>query len=245
MAGLRATFDNTVARHLSAVGRLNAVRAALDAAPPSGPDAASVAAETALAQRLSAAAAALRDDPGLVHIGQARLHASSFPVLVPFIGTGHLAFSHDSREPRVAALMRAILLRAMASAQPGQLEIEAVDAATVGASLAALQPLADARLMRVTTDAAGLERALAACEDHVKSVLRGERSTKLVLALASTPELNEDLRGRVDALARSGVAGGVHLLAGGFEQLPTAVTIQSPTTCGSATRPTPRSGRPV
>ncbi|MGH8876664.1 MAG: FtsK/SpoIIIE domain-containing protein, partial [Stackebrandtia sp.] len=226
MAGLRATYDNAVARHMSAVGRLTATRAAVDAAPPIGPDAASLAAENALAQKLTAVAQRLRDDPGLVHIGQARLHESSFPVLVPFINSAHLTLSADTRDPRVAALLRAVLLRAMTSAPPGSIGVEAVDVATVGASLAALQPLVDARLLRTATDSAGLDRALGVAEEHVRAGLRGERSSKMIFVIASVSEINEDTRGRIEALARSGVASGLHLLAAGFGQLPAAVAIR-------------------
>lgn len=226
MGGLRTTFDKAVAHHLSAVGRLNAVQRSTQAMGDPGPDPASVAAETALAQRLSTAAQQLRNEHGYVHIGQAQLHAASFPVYVPFLGAAHLSFSTDSRDPRVAELIRSVLLQALANAPGGTVEVQSIDPAAVGATFAPLQPLVDARLLSsAATDTAGIDRALAAGEDHVKAVLRGERGGTLILAVASAPALTKQQQARLDALAHSGVSAGLHVIAGGVGELPGSVHI--------------------
>ncbi|MGH8791127.1 MAG: FtsK/SpoIIIE domain-containing protein, partial [Stackebrandtia sp.] len=226
MAGLRGAFDSAVARHLSAMGRLHAARAVMDAAVDVGPSPADLAAERALAERLAAAAAGLRGQPGYVRLGEARLHETSFPVYVPFVGAAHLALSADSADPRVAALIRSVLLQTLATEPPGGVEVLAVDPATVGAVFAPLQPLVDARLMTSpATDGPGLDRVLTAAEEHVRAGLRGEKSTKLILALASAPDRSQRQLERLAALARSGVGVGLHIVAGGVGELPQAAPI--------------------
>lgn len=224
MAGMRATFDKAVTRHLSAVGRLTSAKTALESMVDPGPDPAAVAAETLLAQRLTAAAAGLRDRAGFVRIGQARLHQAEFPVYVPFLGTAHLTVSVDARDKRVAELIRSVLLQALATAPAGQVEVATVDPAAVGATIAPLQSLIDARLMApAATDFAGIARALTAAEEHVKASLRGERNSTLILVIASAPDLTGPNRARLAALAHSGVAAGLHLIAAGVGELPDAV----------------------
>ena len=226
MAGLRSTFDQAIAHHLSALGKVNAVRASAQHAATPGPDPASVAAETAIAQRLSAAAAALRDQPGYVRIGQAQLHQANFPVYVPFLGTAHINLSADSRDPRVAALFRSVLLQTMATAPGGQVEVVTIDPAAVGATFAALQLLIDARLMTTpATDNSGIDRALALAEEHVKASLRGEKATTMILAVTSAPKLSGTNLNRLQALAHSGTAARLYLLAGGVGELANAVDI--------------------
>jgi hypothetical protein len=226
MTGLSATFANAVALHLSAAGRVDAAAGRLDALSRAGVDPASVTAERGLAQRLSAAAQGLRGVPGLVRLGEARLHDSGFPVHVPFMGAAHLAVSADARDPRVAGLVRSLLLQTLSTEKAGSVEVVGVDTAAVGATLAPLHPLVDARLMSpVATDAAGLERALAAAEEHVKTGLLEQRATKLILVIASMDEARPATLSRLAALARSGVGAGLHIIAAGVAELPESVQI--------------------
>lgn len=226
MAGLRATFENAVAHHLRALGQIDAVRAAVASTVDVPPDSASLAAERELAQRLSAAAAGLHGQRGVVRLGQARLHETSFPVYVPFMGAAHVAMSQDSQDPRAAALVQSILIQTLSCEPPGSVEVLTADFAAVGATFAALQPLVDARLMTAAaTDAAGAERVLSAAEEHVRAALRGEKTTKLILAAASLPERSDRHLARLAALARSGVGAGLHIIAGGVSELPDAVSV--------------------
>ena len=229
MAGLRATFDQAVTRHRTAAHRLAAVKAVVESSAQPPPDQALVAAENQLAQRLSAAAAGLAEQPGLVRLGIARLHRSGFPVHVPFLGAGHLTLSVDARDPRVAGLLRGILLHSIATAPAGTVEVVTIDTATVGAAVAPLQPLVDARVMTpAATDTAGVNAALAAAEDHVKTALRDRIGTDLVLFIPSAPDLNQQQRSRLEALAHAGIAARLHILAAGVDELPdaTAVTVE-------------------
>ncbi|WP_405115736.1 FtsK/SpoIIIE domain-containing protein [Micromonospora sp. NBC_01405] len=67
--------------------------------------------------------------PAFVRVGTAApLEDARFPALVPLLGTGHLAIDTDVRDPRVAGLLRAILLRLLAATPAGCLLVRAVDA---------------------------------------------------------------------------------------------------------------------
>src|SRR5690606_23906358 len=66
----------------------------------------------------------------------------SFPVVVPL---GHLAFASDARDDRVAAALRAVLLRLLASCRAGSVLVRPVD--PTGEVFAPFRPLRDAGLM--------------------------------------------------------------------------------------------------
>ncbi|RGC70934.1 ESX-1 secretion system protein EccCa1 [Micromonospora sp. MW-13] len=67
--------------------------------------------------------------PAFVRVGAAApLEDARFPALVPLLGTGHLAIDTDARDPRVAGLLRAVLLRLLAATPAGCLLVRAVDA---------------------------------------------------------------------------------------------------------------------
>ena len=226
MPGLRGTFDAAVTAHMTAVGTINATRAALDSAPNPPPPPDLLATEAALAARLDAAASHLDALPTVVRLGTARLHAASFGVYVPFLSSAHLCLSADAKDARVAALIRSVLLQAIAKADPGTVDIVTVDAASVGASVAALRPLVDAgRMSAPATDDAGFTAALARAEAHVKGRLSGERGTTMILAIASAPSRANGVAERIEALARSGVAAGLHIIAAGFSGLPDSVDV--------------------
>jgi hypothetical protein len=66
--------------------------------------------------------------PPFVRIGTAApLDDARFPALVPLLGTGHLTIDADARDPRVAGLLRAVLLRLLAATPAGCLLVRAVD----------------------------------------------------------------------------------------------------------------------
>ncbi|GAA4912937.1 FtsK/SpoIIIE family protein [Stackebrandtia albiflava] len=225
MPGLRATFDQAVTRHLSAVARLAATRAVLDTTSETGPAPEAVAAETVLGQRLRAAADTLRREPGWVRIGEGRLHEGGFPVMVPFPGHAHLRLSADAGDPRVAGLVRSVLLQTLATRPPGT-RVLAVDTETVGAAFAPLRPLMDAGVLAApATDQSGFTAALAAAEGHVKANLLGDGGGELLLVIASAPALPGALADRLAALARSGSGSGLRILAAGVPELPDSVDV--------------------
>ena len=100
--------------------------------------------------------------PQFVRVGVAQpLDDARFPAIVPLLGTGHLTVDADARDPRVAGLLRGVLLRLLAAAPAGSLLVRAVDGAGGGTVFAPFAALADAGLMPPpATDRAGLRAVL-------------------------------------------------------------------------------------
>ncbi|MEK8110001.1 hypothetical protein NKG94_47920 [Micromonospora sp. M12] len=86
----------------------------------------------------------LTDQPAAVRIGEASTSDGAFPVLVPLGGGHHLALDADARDPQVAGLLRALVLRLVATAPPGQVRVAGIDTAALGATFGPLRPLLDA-----------------------------------------------------------------------------------------------------
>ncbi|SCL60533.1 FtsK/SpoIIIE domain-containing protein [Micromonospora peucetia] len=172
--------------------------------------------------------------PSFVRIGTAApLDDARFPALVPLLGTGHLSVDVDARDPRVAGLLRAVLLRLLAATPAGALLVRAVDA--TGTALAPFAALADAGLLPPpAVDVAGLRAVLTEAEQWVAPGTSGRRrhDRTLLLVIAALPEATgpTDLA-RIEALAEPGRAAGLHLVvagwspAGGREPLPQATTL--------------------
>ncbi|MFF3852070.1 cell division protein FtsK [Micromonospora sp. NPDC002575] len=71
--------------------------------------------------------------PQFVRVGMAApLDDARFPALVPLLGTGHLAIDGDARDPRVAGLLRAVLLRLLAATPAGCLLVRVIDRTGTG-----------------------------------------------------------------------------------------------------------------
>ncbi|MET8232861.1 FtsK/SpoIIIE domain-containing protein [Micromonospora sp. NPDC005298] len=157
--------------------------------------------------------------PLFVRVGTAApLDDARFPALVPLVGTGHLSVDADAREPRVAGLLRAVLLRLLGAAPAGALLIRAVDA--TGAVLAPFGALADAGLLPPpAVDVAGLRAVLTEAEQWVTPGASGRRrhDRTLLLVVAALPELTgrNDLA-RIEALAEQGPSAGLHLVVAGW-----------------------------
>ncbi|MEO3742350.1 FtsK/SpoIIIE domain-containing protein [Plantactinospora sp. B5E13] len=175
--------------------------------------------------------------PTYVRIGVAQpLDDARFPAVVPLLGTGHLTVDADSRDPRVAGLLRAVLLRLLAAAPAGSLLVRGVDAATEGELFAPFALLADAGLMPPpVTDRTGLRAVLAEAEQWVRparpTASRHQRHDRtLLLVIGSLPELTEGIDlARIGALAREGPEAGLHLLVAGWPPPPlTEETTQPP-----------------
>jgi hypothetical protein len=165
-------------------------------------------------------------EPTFVRIGTAQpLDDARFPVVIPLLRTGHLATDADARDPRVAGMMRSVLLRLLASSRPGSLTIKAVDPTNRLFNAFGLTPAP-------VTDRAGLRAALADAEQWVRDASRSDtnRTRDLILIISSFPELTEpdDLL-RVAALAQNGPGAGVHLIVAGWPPPPvTPETTQQP-----------------
>jgi S-DNA-T family DNA segregation ATPase FtsK/SpoIIIE len=175
--------------------------------------------------------------PRFVRLGMAQpLDDARFPAIVPLLGTGHLTVDADARDPRVAGLLRCVLLRLLATAPAGSLLVRAVDGTGGGTVFAPFDNLADAGLMSPTaTDRAGLRAVLSEAEQWLRPVRagvvrRGRRERVLLVVIASLPELTEgsDLV-RIAALAQQGPESGLHLIVAGWPPPPlTAETTQAP-----------------
>lgn len=195
--------------------------------------------------------------PSFVRVGTAHpLDGVTFPVIVPLVGTGHLAYDADARDPRVAGALRALVLRLLAAAPPGSLLVRAVETTATRSTFAPFAPLAGAGLMPPpVTDRDGLRILLAEAEGWVRPEsgatrsrggesgsphqpqpaaarprLPDRRNRTLLLVIASVPELAEaeDLH-RIAALAQAGPAAGLHLVVAGWPPPPlTPETTQRP-----------------
>ncbi|MEV4536884.1 FtsK/SpoIIIE domain-containing protein [Asanoa sp. NPDC049518] len=175
--------------------------------------------------------------PSFVRIGTAQpLDDARFPAIIPLLGTGHLTIDADARDPRVAGLIRATLLRLLAAAPPGSLLVRAVDAAGGGMLFAPFAALSDAGLMPPpATDRTALRAVLAEAEQWVRparptAVRHTRRERTLLVVIASLPELTEtaDLT-RISALAQAGPEAGLHLIVAGWPPPPlTLETTQQP-----------------
>lgn len=250
MPGLNARIDQAASLHRHASAVAQAAASALDGYLP--PPRTDLAEQQALAERLRDAAARLTPGwlgtpldavpaglalgeqrrPEFVRVGTAAAQEdASFPAVVPLLGTGHLTFSADSRDPRVAGVLRAILLRLLATAPSGTLVVRAVDAVG-GALFAPFGALADAGLMPPpVTDRAGLQAVLAEAEHWVRpsrpeaqrrpAARPRRRDCTMLLLIAALPSAvdGSDLA-RITALAQAGPATGLHLIVAGWPPPP-------------------------
>lgn len=253
MARLRAVIARAAGLHRQAAAITIAAERALDEHTP---EPTPTAEQHELAERLTAAAAQLapgwlgvpldaaaastplgnQDTPSFVRIGTAQpLDDARFPVIVPLLKQGHLTIDADTRDPRVAGLIRAILLRLLAAARAGTLHVRVVDPAGAGrlvTRFASLTADTGALMSPPVTDRAGLQAVLSEAEQWVRMSAAARRPATrerlLLLVIASLPELTDgsDLA-RIAALARAGPAAGLHLVVAGWPPPPlTAETTQ-------------------
>ncbi|HEX2354884.1 MAG TPA: cell division protein FtsK, partial [Micromonosporaceae bacterium] len=254
VARAKSRLNEASALHRQAAAAVVAAGTAIDAHRPAPPD---VTEQAELAETLRAVAATLAPgwlgapldalfdgaplggprQPRFIRIGTAQpLNDARFPVIVPLLGSGHLAIDADARDPRVAGLLRSVMLRLLAATPAGSLLVRGVDAAGGGTVFAPFAPLADAGLMPPpVTDRTGLRAVLAEAERWVRPgraapARRSRRDRSLLVVIASLPEPAEggDLT-RIAALAQAGPAAGLHLVVAGWPPPPlTPETTQSP-----------------
>ena len=174
--------------------------------------------------------------PQFVRLGVAQpLDDARFPAVVPLLGTGHLTIDGDARDPRVAGLLRCLVLRLLAATPAGSLLVRGVDAS----GAAVFEPfgmLADAGLLAPTvTRREELRDLLSEAEKWLRparggAVRRNRRDRVMLLVVACLPELTEGGElNRIAALAQQGPESGLHLIVAGWPPPPlTAETTQPP-----------------
>ncbi|MEV0426996.1 FtsK/SpoIIIE domain-containing protein [Micromonospora sp. NPDC050495] len=157
--------------------------------------------------------------PPLVRVGTAApLDDARFPALVPLLGSGHLAVDADAADPRVAGLLRALLLRLFAATPAGALLARSVDG--TAATFTGFAALADAGLLPPpATDLAGFRAVLAEAEQWVAAGTARQRGhdRTLLLVVAALPDgaAPSDLA-RIEELAARGHRAGLHLVVAGW-----------------------------
>jgi len=223
---LRKVLDEAGARHQRAVGRVQAASAALDQVA-GGAVVADPAAYEAAAGRMAAAATRIPADARYLRIGEFSYGSRRAPVVVPFLGSAHLVTDVDTRDQRVADLLKGVIPQLFTGADPGSLRVKCVDAAGLGAAFAPFRPLVDAGVLSAPiTDQNGFRALLDTAEAHVRSRLQdGAEGPTLVLVIASAPPHSRADAERLDALARSGVQAGVQIIACGFSGLASSVQV--------------------
>ncbi|MEH1013747.1 FtsK/SpoIIIE domain-containing protein [Micromonospora sp. CPCC 206060] len=251
MASLTARTARAAALHRQASALVAAASATLDATRPALADQVR---QHQIAERLRVAAAMLvpgwagtdlrevasallpagQEPPSFVRVGVARpLDDAWFPAIVPLLNSGHLTIDADARDPRVAGLLRAVLLRLLASAPAGSLLVRAVQGSGTTEVFAPFATLADAGLLPPpATDHAGLRAVLTEAEQWVRPGAAGRRPAHdriMLLVVAALPELTEpaDLE-RISALAEHGPAAGLHLVVAGWPPPPLTPELTRP-----------------
>ncbi|MFR9779287.1 FtsK/SpoIIIE domain-containing protein [Micromonospora sp. MS34] len=171
--------------------------------------------------------------PPLVRVGTAApLDDARFPALVPLLGSGHLAVDSDANDPRVAGLLRGLLLRLFAATPAGTLLARAVDGTGPANVFAGFAALADAGLLPPpATDLTGLRAVLAEAEQWVAAGTARQRGhdRTLLLVVAALPDgtAPSDLA-RIEELTARGHRAGLHLVLAGWPSgspLPQATTV--------------------
>jgi DNA segregation ATPase FtsK/SpoIIIE, S-DNA-T family len=245
---LRARVARAAALHRGAAAVAAAAAGALDGYAPASAPRERYAEQHDLAARLRAAAHELAPGwlgaaldaqtpatplgdthpPEFVRVGQAHpLDDARFPVVVPLLGAGHLAVDADVRDPRVAGLLRSLVLRLLAATPAGSLHVRVVDPAGGGVTFALFRGL-EPVMPPAATDRGGLHEVLGEAERWVRQPPGDGRM--MLVVVTSLPELTDggDLA-RVAALAQAGPPAHVHLVVAGWPPPPlTAETTQAP-----------------
>ncbi|QGN47767.1 TraM recognition domain-containing protein [Micromonospora sp. WMMC415] len=219
MGRLASAYGQAVAAHRAARAHLDTARRALGAAPSPAAPAGAADLLARLAQLGDAlatptpGATPLAAGPAPVRLGDAATAGGAFPVVVPLGSGHHLAVDADARDPRVAALLRAVVLRLLATAPPGGVRVAGLDTAALGATFGPLRPLVDAGVLDppATTEAeAGA--LLDAAEAHARTARAADRPDQelLLVVAAALPPPRE--AARLAALTHAGPAASVCVL---------------------------------
>jgi hypothetical protein len=224
---LAATFGRAVAAHRQAREHLDAARRALAgvAGPVAPVQPADLADMTHRLRRVGETLSAVSAGPSFtirpvpVRLGEATTVQGGFPAVVPLSGGTHLAIDADARDPRVAALLRSLIIRLLMVAPPGSVRVVAVDSAALGATFLPLRPLVDAGVLSPpATSDEEVGALLTAAERHARAGhdAQGRGTNELLLVVAaSLPDGRAELT-RLAALTHAGPAAGVCVLAAGY-----------------------------
>ncbi|MFG1900515.1 FtsK/SpoIIIE domain-containing protein [Micromonospora carbonacea] len=220
MGRLASAYGQAVAAHRQARERLDRARRSLGAPGPAAPTAADVVARlAAVGGRLAAPApgvTALTGAPAPIRVGEATTLDGGFPVLVPLGGGCHLTVDADARDPRVGELLRAVVLRLLATAPPGTVRVAGIDTVAFGATFLPLRPLLDAGVLAPTaTTAAEVAALLDSAERHARAAQAADPAARelLVLVVAAAPGPRE--LARLAALTHAGASAAVCVLLAG------------------------------
>jgi hypothetical protein len=224
---LAAAYGQAVTAHRQARDRLERARHALGAPGPAAPTAADlVAGLSRLGGRLAAptpGVTALTAAPAAVRIGEATTLDGGFPVVVPLGGGCHLAVDADARDPRVGELLRAVVLRLLATAPAGTVRVAGIDTVAFGAAFLPLRPLTDAGVLAPTaTTDAEVTALLDSAERHARAAQHAAATDRelLVLVAAAAPAPRE--LARLAALTHAGPSAAVCVLLAGHRPAPGA-----------------------
>ncbi|MEU8024456.1 FtsK/SpoIIIE domain-containing protein [Micromonospora haikouensis] len=220
MGRLASAYGQAVAAHRQARERLDRARRWIGAPGPAAPTAADVVARlAAVGGRLAAPApgvTALTGAPAPIRVGEATTLDGGFPVLVPLGGGCHLTVDADARDPRVGELLRAVVLRLLATAPPGTVRVAGIDTVAFGATFLPLRPLLDAGVLAPTaTTAAEVAALLDSAERHARAAQEADPAARelLVLVVAAAPGPRE--LARLAALTHAGASAAVCVLLAG------------------------------
>jgi hypothetical protein len=171
--------------------------------------------------------------PGLLRIGTLGLDDTvALPGLVPLLDAAHLELAGP--QPRVDGVVTGLLLRALGSTRPGEIQLTVYDPEHLGGTLAPFAPLGISFV-----GPGGLGGMLDGLVEHIcrvnETVLAGEyvsladltAATKgprpepwqvvvLLADQATAAEISPSQRAQLDRIVRTGVACGVHLIVRGL-----------------------------
>lgn len=242
MGRLAAVYAQAVSAHRQAHEHLEAARQTLDRpAAASGP--AGVADPAEIVDELRRVGSMLAGGVGAtgvdllpVPLGTAITSAGDFPVLVPLGAGRHLAIDADAREPRVAALLRRLVVGLLAAAPPGSARVWTVDSSTLGATFRPLQPLVEAGALGppATTDEE-IAAVLDAAEQHARATLPAGAAPAVaeeLFVLVATSAERE--LARLAALTHAGPAAGICVIVAGYP--PRSIGITPPSLAATSIR---------
>ncbi|MFC5922631.1 FtsK/SpoIIIE domain-containing protein [Micromonospora vulcania] len=222
MSRLASAYGQAVSSHRAARTHLDAARGALGAAPApaapvgSGELVARLARLGGVLGTPTPGATPLTDAPTAVRIGEASTPDGGFPVLLPLGGGHHLALDTDARDPRVAGLLRALVLRLLATAPAGQVRVAGIDTAALGATFGPLRPLLDAGVLDApATGEAEVAALLDAAERHARAAQQAEPDARHLLVVVATAAPPPRELARLAALTHAGPAAAVCVLLAG------------------------------
>jgi len=233
LARVRTNIERAAALHRQAVATTDVAAAALDLFVPSVSPPRLVARQRELATQLTELAEAVAPDwlsatidvgtklpTGTnsnatlpVRIGIANpLPDAPFPVVVPLIGTGHIAVEAARHDLRTTGLLRSVVLRLIAATTPGALRVRAID--PTGIAFTSFHPLFDGRVMPTpVADLAAMRALLSEAEQWVR--VPAPPGRHLLIVVAARPEgMGETEIARIEALAAADPEARLHLLLG-------------------------------